>query len=104
MIKLLFLMPLLAVIACNSNPGSSKDSTTAKTDSAGKTFAWPQQEEQEFMLGCVDSAKLKIGEAAAYTRCKCILGQLKQRFPNMDSAAPALMDVNKVAELAAKCE
>ena len=106
MFKLLPAFFILAMTACNSGPQSvsSKDNTQNVNTSAAKVYSWPAGEEKEFLSGCVDSAKLKLGEAAAFAQCKCMLNQLKQNFPNMDSAAPALMDVKRVAEMAAKCK
>jgi len=106
MFKAILAFFVLAIAACNSGPqsASSKDSTRNESTSAAKVYAWPADEEKEFLSGCVDSAKVKLGEAAAYAQCKCMLNQLKQNYPNMDSAAPALMDVKRVAEMAARCK
>ncbi|HJW15626.1 MAG TPA: hypothetical protein VJ499_00820 [Flavisolibacter sp.] len=93
---------LLLLASCKSGPKASADNE--KTNSTAKAYTWPVAEENEFMSGCVDSAKMKIGEPAAYAQCKCILEQLKSSYPNMDSAAPALMDVKYVANLAEKCK
>ena len=97
--RIIFFVLILA--GCNSIP---KEDTSQKETTASKTYTWSQEEEQEFLLGCVDSAKVKMSEAAAFAQCKCILTQLKQSFPNMDSAAPALMDVNRASEFVAKCK
>jgi hypothetical protein len=100
-----FIAPMivfLLLVACKNGPktpsGNEKGTTNAKS------YTWPIEEENEFMSGCVDSAKIKIGEPAAYAQCKCILEQLKSGYPSMDSAAPALMDVKYVANLAEKCK
>jgi hypothetical protein len=106
MFKAILAFFVLAIAACNSGPQStsSKDSIQNANTSTAKSYTWPADEEKEFLSGCVDSAKVKLGEAAAYAQCKCMLNQLKQNYPNMDSAAPALMDVKRVAEMAAKCK
>jgi hypothetical protein len=100
-----FILPFIALsllVSCKNGPKTSANNE--KDNSSAKAYTWPAQEENEFMSGCVDSAKMKIGEPAAYAQCKCILEQLKSNFPNMDSAAPALMDVKYVANLAEKCK
>ena len=106
MFKALSAIFIFTITACNSGPESvsSKDSTQNVNTPAAKAYSWPADEEKEFLSGCVDSAKVKLGEAAAFAQCKCMLNQLKQNFPNMDSAAPALMDVKREAEMAAKCK
>jgi hypothetical protein len=93
---------LLILASCKNGPKTPAGNE--KGTSNAKTYNWPKEEENEFMSGCVDSAKIKIGEPAAYAQCKCILEQLKSGYPNMDSAAPALMDVKYVANLAEKCK
>lgn len=103
MIRIAFIFLSLAALSCNSGPKPAPQQE-AHPSAASHSYTWTEAEEKEFLSGCVDSAKLKLGEAAAYARCKCILGQLKQAYPNMDSAAPALMDVKKVAAMAAQCK
>jgi hypothetical protein len=105
MSKFFSLLLIFCMTACNNKPQttSSKDGTP-KDSATAKVYTWTKEEEGEFLSGCVDSAKLKLGEAAAFVQCKCMLSQLKQNFPSMDSAAPALMDVKQVARLAAKCK
>ena len=96
------MMALLLIGACKNSPKTTTEE--GKGAVATKGYTWATEEENEFMSGCVDSAKVKIGEAAAYAQCKCILQQLKAGYPSMDSAAPALMDVKYVAQLAEKCK
>jgi hypothetical protein len=100
-----FIVPMFALAlltACKNGPKTPV--SIDKGSASSKTYTWPKEEENEFMSGCVDSAKVKIGEPAAYVQCKCILEQLKSGYPSMDSAAPALMDVKYVASLAEKCK
>jgi hypothetical protein len=96
------MLALLIIGACKNNPKTNTEKGNEAV--AAKSYTWAPDEENEFMSGCVDSAKTKIGEAAAYAQCKCILSQLKTGYPSMDSAAPALMDVKYVAQLAEKCK
>ncbi len=107
MLRYFFIFLVLITAGCNNNSTdtSSKKNEADKKDSSNvQSFTWAQEEEQEFLAGCIDSAKVKMKEEAAFAQCKCILGQLKQQFPNMDSAAPALMDVNRAAAFVAKCK
>ncbi|HEU4634147.1 MAG TPA: hypothetical protein VFS22_09195 [Flavisolibacter sp.] len=97
-----FLTLLVVLAACNTSPESGKNAE--KDGTAKREYKWSKEEENEFLLGCVDSAKVKMDEAAAFAQCKCILAQLKENFPNMDSAAPALMDVKRVAAYVEKCK
>ena len=90
--------------ACNTTPESASGKKDSSNNSSAKGYTWSENEEGEFLSGCVDSAKVKMTEAAAFSQCKCILNQLKQTFPNMDSAAPALMDVKRVAAYVEKCK
>lgn len=102
MFKIILGMVVSVLIACNTGPDSGKDSQ--KDSSTVKGYSWPVNEENEFLSGCVDSAKLKMDEAAAFAQCKCILKQLKQLYPSMDSAAPALMDIKRVAAFVENCK
>ena len=94
---------LFGLVACNTGPESGKKNSQNNA-SAVQGYKWSTEEENEFLSGCVDSAKVKLSEAAAFAQCKCILNQLKQNFPNMDSAVPALMDVKRVAAFVEKCK
>ncbi len=102
MFRIFACMIVLAIAACNTTPESSGKKT--QSNRSVKGYTWSQDEEGEFLSGCVDSAKVRMTEAAAFAQCKCILTQIKQIYPNMDSAAPALMDVKKVAEFAKNCK
>lgn len=95
----MYTLVILFMTACNTAPESSR-----KNESQTKSYTWSVEEEREFLSGCVDSATIKMDEAAAFAQCKCILTQLKQSYPSMDSAAPALMDVKKVAALVENCK
>ena len=98
--KILILLFLLAFAACNSKTSKQKGADS----SAAQSYNWSQEEQNEFLTGCTDSAKVKMDEAAAFAYCNCVLKQLKQSYPSMDSAAPALMNVQKAAEFVANCK
>jgi len=100
MFKQFLSLLLIAIAACNSTP----DQSSSKDSSNAKPYVWTAEEEGEFLSGCVDSAKAQLGDTLAFAKCKCILAQLKRKFPGMDSAAPVLMDVKRSAEFAANCK
>ena len=52
----------------------------------------------------MDNAKTGVSDTAAYAHCKCVLDQLKQVFPNMDSASAIIMDTARAAAYVAKCK
>jgi len=98
MSKVLFLLSILFMAACNTNaPGSDKKGDTAAL------HAWSQEDENEFLAGCVDNAAERLPQDSAYAYCKCVLLQLKGVFPSMDSAASILMDSARAAAYAQKC-
>ena len=94
---------LVIIVACNtkSNNNTAIDSTQA---AAGKSFTWSDEDEKEFLADCVEGAKTNRSDTAAYAQCKCVLDQLKQNFPNLDSADSALADSSKAAAYAIKCK
>jgi len=105
MSKLFLSLTLFVILACNSSTTSSADNTKPGTDSTvAKAYTWTDEEEKEFLAGCVDNAKTSVSDTAAYAHCKCVLDQLKQAFPNMDSASAIIMDTTKAAAYVAKCK
>ena len=105
MIKLFLSLTLLLIIACNNSKAPSADNTTTDADSAvAKSYKWTDQEEKEFLAGCVDNAKANVSDTTAYAYCKCVLDQLKLAFPNLDSASSIIMDTTKAAAYVAKCK
>ena len=105
MSKLFLSLTLFVLLACNSSTTPSADDTKAGNDSAvTKSYTWTDEEEKEFLAGCVDNAKTSLNDTTAYAHCKCVLDQLKQSFPNMDSASAIIMDTVKAAAYVAKCK
>ena len=102
---MLALIFLAVMAACNNNETEVKDNgITVDTTKASKpSFTWAAEEEHEFMAGCVENAKGKLGDTAAYSYCHCILTQVKQTYPNMDSASAVLMDTATVVQYAKNC-
>ena len=96
-----------ATVSCNNGPkdaASTSDSTTTVANENKQMHTWSKDEEGEFLAGCVGQAKARLGEEKAFVHCNCVLGELKKNFPNIDSAAPVLMDVQRAAEFAAPCK
>jgi len=103
MFKLFLLLFSIAVISCNND---SKSSTTdsANSDSASaKSFTWTNDDEKEFLADCIESAKAKVGDTVAFKQCNCVLRQLKQNYPTLDSAN-ASADSTQLAVYANKCK
>lgn len=98
------------LIACKNNDASTarqKDSTaTAGTPVAAVPLATDSAarvEQLSFIDGCVESAKLTLGDAKAFAFCKCMYAQIQVRYPGLDSAEISRLDTAIVAKLAATC-
>ena len=96
-----FLLLLLLAFSCKSKPESAK--INSKDSIPVNTVAWPKEEENEFLADCVEKAMANLPEDSAYMRCNCVLKQLKQQYPSLDSASTALLDTARAAALAANC-
>ena len=104
MIKLFSSLAIFLILACNNSKAPSADTAETATDSSAKSYKWTDEEEKEFLAGCVDNAKTSVSDTTAYAHCKCVLDQLKQVFPSMDSASAIIMDTTKAAAYVAKCK
>jgi hypothetical protein len=101
----IFLILVLFLAACNnSNNTSSEKSTTGDTTISGPSAKWSEQDENEFLRDCVENAKARLGEEKSYTYCNCVLKQIRQKFPNLDSASAYLDDSTKAAEFTVNCK
>jgi hypothetical protein len=104
MSKIFFLL-LFFVCACNDTSSDTAVETGPPQDTAQKKmYTWPADEEKDFMAGCVDNAKGRLGDTASYRYCKCILAQVKETYPNIDSASAVLLDSTKVVAYAQNCK
>jgi hypothetical protein len=106
MSKLFFLLFILILAkACNSNSPKVDTSNTGavKQDSIATKYTWTSDEEKQYLADCVNNAKPRLSDTAAYAYCKCVLEQLKQKFPTADSAS-AVLDSTMAAQLAANCK
>ena len=106
MSKVFSLLLILALAtACNSNNSKvdASDIGAAKQDSTVTKYNWTTEEEKQYLADCVNNAKPRLNDTAAYAYCKCVLQQLKQKFPTADSAA-VVLDSAMAAQLAANCK
>lgn len=105
--KLLFLLLASGFAACNNGPAPANPQTETKpaaavvprpfTDSATRPFAL------NFLNGCVENAKLTLGEAKAFAFCKCMYNQVHAKYPDLDSAALLRIDSAEINRMAASC-
>lgn len=106
--KLLFFLCSLFFIACNNNQSSAPaaEKNAAKSSNPIHMTSLSEKSELEILSGCVDNAKANLGEAKAYSLCKCILGQVQQKHPGADSSALVthLSDTAEVAQMAKQCQ
>lgn len=101
----LFIILVFFVCACNNESSDTAVTTGAAPDTVQKKmYTWPADEEKDFMAGCVDNAKSRLGDTASYRYCKCILAQVKETYPNIDSASSVLLDSTKVVAYAQNCK
>ena len=95
---------VLLVAACNPSPKTGSGNEAGSHSKTEKSFSWTQEDERDFLAGCVDNAKAKLGDTLAFAQCNCVLGKLKESFPSLDSASAVLMDSTKAAAFANKCK
>ena len=95
------IISLAFLFACNTSP---KNEQSNKASGKSKSFTWTQEDERDFLAGCVDNAKAKLGDTLAFAQCNCVLHKLKQNFPSLDSAGSVLSDSTKAAEFAQSCK
>lgn len=103
--KLFFLLLVSILSACNnSTTNSTKGADSAKGST--KTQTSYTEAEMNFIDACVESSKASLGEAKAYTFCKCMLPQAKAKVPDMDSTAMDALgrDTAEVTRMAANCK
>ena len=106
--KIIFAFAVLFLASCNSTSSGKSDASKGKevTDtSASAKVDWTTEGANEFLDGCVDEAKDRLGDTTAYTFCKCVLEQARREHPNnMNKGIEQLNDSTQVAKYAAKCQ
>lgn len=95
----------LLTLACtnqSSAPAGTPDAATLKTPAAG----WTKEREMEFLADCVENAESNYAEPQAYALCKCMMGQVQQRFPAADSATLAvhMSDTALILQMIRSCQ
>lgn len=104
MSKLFLSFVFFLLLSCNNSNNTAETEAMKNADTvATKTYTWDSNDEKEFLAQCVETAKGNVNDTAAYAHCKCVLDQLKQVYPNMDSVA-AVMDTAMAAKYAANCK
>ena len=106
MFKLFLSLLIIIVVACNtkSDKASTTTDSTKATTADAKSFTWSDEDEKEFLAGCVENAGNNRSDTVAYAQCHCVMEQLKKTFPTMDSAANALNDSATIAGYVSKCK
>ena len=106
MSKIILLLSVIFLAACNSDGTNSK--ATKDSIQTQKTIAssWTNQAEMEFMDACVEGAKQRLGEEKSFNQCKCILRQMQENNPTNDSltSAKMMMDTARIAGFARNCQ
>ena len=104
MTRSLVIFAILLLLSCNSKTKTADSSDKKDSSSLVAGANWSKEDENEFLSDCVENAKQRFSEDSAFIHCKCVLQQLKQKFPTMDSAANYVMDTANAAEIAKLCE
>lgn len=91
------------VISCNNASDTGTEATKKMDTALAKSYTWDSTDEKDFLAQCVETAHVNVNDTAAYANCKCVLDQLKQVYPNLDSVA-AVMDTVMAAKYAANCK
>lgn len=96
---------LLFTVACKNNTSTTANSLQL-SDSAKANPNWSNEGEGEFINNCVTGAKTRYNndEKQAYKYCNCILNQIKQKYPNLDSASALLNDTAQMVKLQNNCK
>ena len=106
MSKIILLLSVIFLAACNSDGSNSK--ATKDSIQTQKTIAssWTNQAEMEFIDDCVINAKERLGEEKAFNQCKCVLRQIQENNPANDSltSVKLMMDTAQIAGFARKCQ
>lgn len=106
--KLSLLFCGLVALACNNQASttSSKDTTATSATTGVASKAPLTDDAMQFLSTCVDNAKALHGEQGAYSLCKCLYGQVQQKYPGADSATllTHLNDTAEVAQMVQKCK
>jgi hypothetical protein len=105
MYKIIFLLFAGWLLACNNDKNTGR-----AADEPAKTTGLPKDSVAReatfsFIDGCMENAKLTLGDQKAFAFCKCIYEQFKAQNPGADSVQieALAMDTARVAKMAAAC-
>jgi hypothetical protein len=107
MLKRICLAAYIFCFSCsNENTSTVTENSSASAAPGGVTKTLSKESELEILAECVDNAKATLGDTQAYALCKCVLGQVQDKYPNADSAALIvhLSDTTEVATMAKTCK
>lgn len=104
----LFLLAVCFATACSNNNSRSTDANNASTQTVNTGIpkdSVARDATFSFIEGCMQNARLTLGEQKAYAYCKCIYNQIKAENPGSDSIAieELAMDTARVARMSQKC-
>lgn len=105
MYKIILLMLAGWLLACNNNNTGRTAANPASTTTALPKDSVAREATFSFIDGCMENAKLTLGNEKAFAFCKCIYGQIKAENPGADSVQieQLAMDTARVAKMAANC-
>ncbi len=107
--KLLSILCLAFIIACNNQASAPASEKTENKNSASSVVVTnlSTETEMEILAGCVENAKASnLEEAKAFTLCRCVLRQMQEKYPEADSTALVghLRDTAQVVQMAKQCQ
>lgn len=105
MIKRFCILLYIFCFSCSNDTSQTANSKDSAVTPGAVTNSFSKESELEILASCVDNAKATLGDANAYALCKCVLGQVQEKYPSADSAALIryLSDTTEVAAMARKC-
>lgn len=114
--KILILLTVAAALACNndsdsrSDRGERSDRSDREARSTQTANGLPRDSLSRvatfsFIDGCMENARLTLGQEKAYAFCKCIYNQIKNENPDADSVEieSLAQDTARVAKMAEEC-
>ena len=104
--KLILLAVAGFFVACNnSDTAKKKNADTAKKTNGIPADSVAKDATFSFIDGCMQNARITLGDQKAYAFCKCIYNQLKAQNPGADSIdiEELARDTATVNKIAATC-
>jgi hypothetical protein len=104
--KTFFLFCGFFLLACNNQSSTADNKGDSTTTGTTTGTAALDADALSFISPCVESAKALHGEQGAYTLCKCLYGQVQQKYPNADSTSlrQHMTDTAEVAQMVQNCK